>query len=114
MAFLLTIKGRETSLGQKSFFSVFFFRGDLKLLKFYLKLKLWWGHINFKNTKLILAWIMVNMHKLIIGIKRKFDHKQSHFFTQKDHDMTKNKGSVSFFLKDVAEYKKSLREGKGE
>jgi hypothetical protein len=48
---------------------------------------------------------------LIIAVKRRFDHKQAHFFTKREHGPMRNRGSVSFFLKDVSDYKKKLREG---
>ncbi len=116
LALLFTMKGLEVSAGRKIFLANYFFRSDLYLLKIFLKIKLWWGHISFKNTKLFFSWIIATIRKIIVSIKRHFDHKQSHFFTRtkKDHDILKDKGSASFFLKDVADYKKNLRENLGE
>ena len=78
------------------------------IYKFLLKIRYWWSHVSFKNIKLIFSWIIVSIRKSAVIVKRRFDHKQSHFFTKKEHDVFKNKGSVSFFLKSVSDYKKSL------
>jgi hypothetical protein len=107
---LFVMKSLDVSYGRKIFLEDFFIKCDAWILKLILKIKLWWGHINFKNTKLIFSWIVVSIRKIIISIKRRFDHKQSYFFTMKDNDALKNNGSVSFFLKHVSEYKKSLRD----
>ena len=67
--------------------------------------------MNFRNTRLIFSWIVASIRKTAIVIKRRFDHEQSHFFTKREPKAPKNKSSVSFFLKDVSDYKKKLREG---
>jgi hypothetical protein len=51
---------------------------------------------------------------MAVAIKRRFDHEQSHFFTKREPPVAKRKGSVSFFLKNVSDFKKSLREGREE
>ena len=104
----------EISNGQKIFLEDFFIECDNLIFNFILKIKSWWGHVNFKNTKLIFSWIIVNIRKSVIAVKRHFDHKQSHFFTKREYDTSRNRGSVSFFLKNVSDYKKSLKENKGE
>jgi len=108
---LFAIKNLEIYHGRKIFLENLFSKCDVLILKIILKIKFWWSHISFKNTKLIFSWVIVNTKKLIITIKRRFDHKQSHFFTKRDHNISINKNSASFFLKHMAEYKKGLREG---
>ena len=111
LVLLFVMKSFEISYGKKIFLEDLFLKCDAWILKVLLKIKLWWGHVNLKNTKLVFSWIILGTRKLILAIKRRFDHEQSHFFVKRDHDILKNKGSVSFFLKNVSDYKKSLREG---
>jgi hypothetical protein len=110
--FLFSMKSFEIYSGRKIFLEDLFLRCDSLIQRILFRIKHWWSHVNFRNLRLIFSWIIVSMSKLIIAIKRRFDHKQSTFFTKKDHFVSKKKGPVSFFLKDVSDYKKSLREGK--
>lgn len=110
--FLFVIKRREISTGQKIFLEEFFLSCDRLILNIISKIKFWWSHVNFKNLHLLFSWLIVNLKKIVISLKRRFDHQQSHFFAKKDNLATKSKGPVSFFLKDVSDYKKSLRENK--
>ena len=109
---LFVMKGDEINRGKKIFLEDLFLRCDDLISKALTKIKIWWSHISFKNTKLIFSWIIVNIKRLAIAVKRRFDHQQSHFFTKRDQLSSKSKGSTSFFLKDVSDYKKSLRENK--
>jgi hypothetical protein len=111
IVFLFAVKARELSTGRKIFLEELFLKCDDKIYNILNKIKYWWGHVNFKNTRLIFLWIIVSIRKLVVAVKRRFDHEQSHFFTKKEYKVPKNKGAVSFFLKDVSDYKKSLREG---
>ena len=105
------MKSFEIYHGKKIFLEDFFLKCDDLIHKISLKIKYWWSHVNFKNTRLIFSWIIGSIKNLAISIKRRFDHKQSHFFIKREHPVSKNKGSVSFFLKNVSDYKKSLRDG---
>ena len=91
-----------------------FVKCDAWIFKAISKIGIWWGHINFKNTKLIFSWIVSNIKKSTVAIKRRFDHKQSSFFMKTEHRLPKSKAPASFFLKDVSDYKKSLRGTLGE
>jgi hypothetical protein len=113
LVFLFLMKSYEVFNGKKIFLEDVFLKCDALIHRIILKLKFWWGHISFKNTRLIFSWLVASIRKSIIAIKRRFDHEQSHFFTKKEVDLSKPKNSPSFFLKDVAEYKKTLREGNG-
>ncbi len=108
------MKSFEIYRGKKIFLEDFFLKCDDWIHNIFLKIKYWWSHVNFKNTKLIFSWIIGSIKKIVIGIKRRFDHKQSHFFIKREHSTSKNKSSVSFFLKDVSDYKNSLRGGNKE
>jgi hypothetical protein len=109
---ILGVKDFEFRNNRKTFFSSLFSKGDKFVLKFRTKFIRCILSINFKNIQFVFSWLLDRIKKSIVILKRRFDHKQTHFFTQKDNDIFKNKGSVSFFLKDVSDYKKSLREGK--
>jgi hypothetical protein len=115
LGLLFLMKSWEINRGRKIFLENLFLKCDDLIYKFILKIRYWWSHISFKNTRLVFTWIVLRGHKSIIAIKRRFDHEQSHFFTKReDPSFIKNKGSASFFLKNVSEYKKTLREKKGE
>ncbi len=107
---ILVVKALEIYYKKIFFSTTFLAKFDDKVITILLKIKNFFKHFNFKNIQLIFSWIMVSISKLIRKIKRRFDHKQSHFFSKRDHLENKNKGAVSFFLKDVSDYKKSLRE----
>jgi hypothetical protein len=115
IVFLFIMKSLEINRGRKMFLEDLFLKCDAWIYKSLLRIKFWWSHVNFRNSRLIFSWIIVSIRKWVITFKRRFDHKQSHFFTKKErHGFEPNKGSVSFFLKNVSDYKKSLREGKGK
>lgn len=109
---LFVMKNMEINRGRKIFLEKQFENFDNWIYKILLRVKFWWSHFNFKNIKRVFSWVVINTRESAVTVKRRFDHKQSHFFTKRDHDISKNKASTSFFLKDVADYKKNLREGK--
>ena len=111
MALLFMMKSFEIYHGRKIFLERQFENFDAWITKIIFKIKFWWSHINFRNTRLVVTWIIVRTRKLVISIKRRYDHEQSHFFTKRNLDISKHKNSPSFFLKDVSDYKKRLREG---
>jgi len=114
LVLLFVQKSLEIYYGRRIFLERQFENFDGWIHRIIIKIKFWWSHVNFKNTRLIFLWIVGSIHKLAITIKRRFDHEQSHFFTKRNLDVSKHKNSPSFFLKDVSDYKKSLREGNGE
>ncbi len=111
LVLLFVIKSLEIFYGRKMFLERQFENFDAWIFKILLKIRYWWSHVNFRNIRLISSWILASIRKSVIAVKQRFDHKQSHFFAKRDHDIFKNKGSVSFFLKSVSDYKKSLGEG---
>ena len=104
------MKSWEIYYGKKIFLEDVFLKCDDLVLQAVDRIKYWWSHVNFKNTKRLIAWIIINTHRLMVRIKRRFDHEQSNFFIKREHTPSKKKGSVSFFLKHVSDYKKTLRE----
>jgi hypothetical protein len=109
---LVTIKNIESKSGKTFGLTNFFSRFDIQIVRAFKALRVWWSHVNFNNLKLIFSKIVVSIRKVVTMFKRRFDHKHSPFFTKKEHG--KNKASVSFFLKDISDHKKSLREGREE
>jgi len=114
LALLFIMKSLEIYQGRKIFLEKQFENFDAWIAKILLKIKFWWSHVNFKNANLIFSWLVVSIKALAIGIKRRFDHEQTHFFTKREPNITKGKGSASFFLKNVSDYKKNLPEGRIE
>lgn len=110
MALLFFMKSHEIFTGKKIFLENVFLKCDAWIHQTILKIKFWWSHVNFKNTRLLFSWLIAKIKGIIVSIKRRFDHEQSHFFTKREADLSKPKNSPSFFLKDVAEYKKTLRD----
>lgn len=111
---LLVIKNLEISRGTSFASTRLFSRFDLLIAKILEHIKIGLSQMNFENLQLIFSKIIVNMGSMIKSFKRRFDHKQSHFFTKRDIDPSKHKGAVSFFLKDISEHKKTLRENNKE
>jgi hypothetical protein len=111
---LFLLKGIEVNTGRKIFYTGFFLTCDRWILIFFKKINNWYQYINIHNLKLIFSWFIANIKRSIIVLKRRFDHKQSHFFIKREHHFFKSRGSVSSFLKHVSDYKKSLRDNKQE
>ncbi len=65
--------------------------------------------IKFKNFHKLAVIIASFTKKEIILLKRKLDSQQPKFFLKPEKANGTHKGSVSFFLKNVSDYKDSLR-----
>ncbi len=110
IVFSLIMKNIELTRGRKIFLASLFAWSDQVIFKAIAWLKYFWSMLTFRNAKLLFIWIIASIRTLVTRVKRRFDHKHSPFFVKKDNHLTKNKGSVSFFLKDVSDYKKTLRD----
>ena len=110
IVFSLVMKRVETLKGRKIFLARLFAQSDVVIFKIAYWIKIAWQSLTFKNTKLIFSQITASIKHSVTAFKRRFDHKHSPFFAKKEHDHLKHKGSVSFFLKDISEHKKSLRD----
>ena len=110
LVLLFVIKSLEIFYGRRIFLERQFESFDAWIFKILLKIRYWWSHVNFKNTRRVISWVVIKTHRIFISIKRQFDHEQSSFFVKREPVTSKNKGSASFFLKDVSDYKKSLQE----
>ena len=110
IVFSLIMKKIETERGQKIFLAKLFERSDIFILESLGILKREWLKLNFTNAKLLFSRIVASIKAALRSVKRRLDHKHSPFFTKQD-ESSSHKGAVSFFLKDVSEYKKKLREG---
>jgi hypothetical protein len=109
----LIIKNFEIKIGRKIFFPGLFVKVDKLLVIIINRLKQYWAKVNLQNFQLIFRKIIVTIDTGVRLIKRRFDHKHSPFFIGRDQK-SKSRGSVSFFLKDVSDYKKTLRREHGE
>jgi hypothetical protein len=66
--------------------------------------------IKFENFHKLTVRILDFIKKETIYLKRRFDSKQPAFFLSPQKPSHVKKNSVSFFLKNVTDYKNSLRE----
>jgi hypothetical protein len=114
LVLLFVMKSMEIYHGRKVFLEKQFENFDAWIAGLLLKIKFWWSHVNFKNANLIFSWLVASIRMLVIRVKRRFDHEQAYFFTKREPNVIKGKGSASFFLKNVSEYKKNLPEGRIE
>jgi hypothetical protein len=103
------MKNIELARGRKIFLAKLFAKSDAFFSYLFFVFKLLLKQINLNNTKLIFSKIIASIRGLVAAIKSRLDHKHHPFFTKKDHDQAKHKGSVSFFLKDISEHKKNLK-----
>lgn len=65
--------------------------------------------IKFKNFHRVTVNIINFIKKEMIYLKRRYDSKQPVFFLSPQKPNQVNKHSVSFFIKNVTDYKNSLR-----
>ena len=65
--------------------------------------------IKIKNLNKLTLFIVNFVKNETIYLKRRFDSKQPKFFLKPQKSNTNSKSSVSFFLKNVSDYKDSLR-----
>lgn len=72
-------------------------------------IKYFFSKIKIKNFNKIFLFIINFTKKEIVYLKRRFDSKQPKFFLKPKKSNLNTKSSVSFFLKNVSEYKDSLR-----
>ena len=108
--FSLVMKSIELKRGRKIFLASLFAKSDILIYRFLGWLKNVWNDLTWSKiisvTNLIISWVRSKVYQ----IKSRLDHKHAPFFVKPGE--SKNKGSVSFFLKNVSDYKKTLREDK--
>ena len=66
------------------------------------------SHIKFENLHKLSVYIANFIHKESVYLKRRFDSKQPAFFLSPQKPSHIKKNSVSFFIKNVTDYKNSL------
>jgi hypothetical protein len=107
------IKLFEVKHNEKHAFSKILSKGDDYCHDTIKKSRKVFSKIKFKNFQKLFYIIVGWLRKEMVYLKRRFDSKQPRFFLS---PMTKQdihkKGSVSFFLKNVSEYKDSLKNNK--
>lgn len=67
------------------------------------------SHIRFKNLHKLAVAVIKFIKEEMIYLKRRFDSKQPAFFLSPQRPSHIHKNSVSFFIKNVSDYKNSLR-----
>jgi hypothetical protein len=105
------IKLFEVKHNEKHAFSKILSKGDDYCHDTIKKSRKVFSKIKFKNFQKLYFIILNWIKKEMVYLKRRFDSKQPRFFLSPvtKHDIHK-KGSVSFFLKNVSEYKESLKD----
>jgi len=82
--------------------------GDKRCYDFICVVNYYFSKIKIKNFHKLFIKIINFIKREIVYLKRKFDSKQPKFFL-KPQKNNSGKNSVSFFLKNVSEYRDSLR-----
>ena len=102
---LLSLKTWEISRGAKPF-SVFRYRMDIVARKVFEKLRYWSGYVNTRNARLFLAFLFVKIDQVFNSLLEKSKQSRIFLFVKGKILPPEGTGTVSAFLKDVAEFKK--------
>lgn len=102
---MIVIKTFRIAIFTHDFFVNFIKKSDIFFHKLIHDLKHWISKIKFKNLHKLIVFIVSFSKREIIYFKRKFDSKQPSFFLKPQ----KLNSTKSFFLKNVSEYKETLR-----
>ena len=111
---MLVTKYFGFSFINNKFFSKITHKGDRYCHNTILLIKYFLSKLKFKNFHKLVLFIVNFIKRESIYLKRRFDSKQPKFFLKPQKSNLNNKSSVSFFLKNVSEYKDSLRNNKLE
>ena len=106
---MLTIKSFGIYIFSHDFFKKLAKKSDMFFHKAGKVLRQWVSKIKFKNFHKLIVLVISFSKREIIYLKRKFDSKQPKFFLKSQKPNSTNKNSVSFFLKNVSDYKESMR-----
>ena len=106
---MVSLRAFELSGGHKLLEINLVRKTDLFVHDFFHLLKKQTSRISIRNIYKFICYICISIKEMVINSKKKFDSRQPKFFIkQTKNDITKN-GSVSFFLKNVSDYKDSIR-----
>ena len=104
----LVIKSMKISFFDNIFIKKIRRVGDKRCYDFICVVNYYFSKIKIKNFHKLFIKIINFIKREIVYLKRKFDSKQPKFFL-KPQKNNSGKNSVSFFLKNVSEYRDSLR-----
>lgn len=106
-----TIKYLEADSDEKHILSEIICMGDEYCHEGVKKTRNLFSKIKLKNFQRLFVRTLAWLRDESIYLKRRFDSKQPSFFLKQTNKIDINKkGSVSFFLKNVSEYKNSLKD----
>jgi len=109
LAVMVSLRAFELSNGHRILEANFVRKTDIIVHNFFHLLKKQVSRISIRGTYKFICHICVKIKEKAIDLKRGYDSRQPKFFIkQTKNDITKN-GSVSFFLKNVSDYKDSIR-----
>jgi len=110
LATMISLRTFELSNGHQILEAAFVKKTDLWVHNLFHLLKKQISHISIRNIYRLGCYICVSVKYKVIDLKKGFDSRQPKFFLkQTKNDIMKN-GSASFFLKNVSEYKDSIRQ----
>ncbi len=104
------LKMFEYKTGRKTYISSFGKETDTFVSHSWKLFKNFLVSLSFKNTMRFFSWLWKTLSVLTWKLKKRFDSRQPKFFMQQNQFDPKGKGRVSFFWRNVSEYKKGLKE----
>jgi len=109
IALMLAVKYFNISLFRHKMIEKLVEKNDEHLVRIAGKTKHIASKIHFQNARRFSLIILNFLKENMIALKRHFDSKQPKFFLKPQTQKTQGKHSVSFFLKNISEYRNSLR-----
>ncbi len=103
------IRAFELSSGQKLLEVSFVRKTDIFVHHFFHLIKRQISRISIKGTWKLIYKLSVQTKDWLVNFKKKYDSRQPKFFVKQTKNDITQKGSVSFFLKNVSDYKESIR-----
>jgi len=100
----------EYKTGKKTYIAKFGKETDEIVSRFWVLVKRFFSHLNIKNTVRLFTLLWKTAKELTWETKKRFDSTQPKFFIQQNQFDPKGKGRVSFFWRNVSDYKKGLKE----
>ncbi|MFA5935096.1 MAG: hypothetical protein WC827_04380 [Candidatus Paceibacterota bacterium] len=106
---MLTIKYLGFSIIDDKISSRILHKSDKHCHNIICVIRYFFSKIKIKNFNKLVLFIINFIKTETVYLKRKFDSKQPKFFLKPQKNNSNNKNSVSFFLKNVSDYKDSLK-----
>lgn len=109
LAIMVGLRTFELSGGHKILEANFVRKTDIIVHDFFHLLKKQISRISIRNIYTFFCFICTKVKIATINFKRGYDSRQPKFFIKQTKNDINKAGSVSFFLKNVSDYKDSIR-----